>query len=418
MKSFDCHKCKGKLDCGLKFCPILDRFSNFKVRDIKDFSGVSPPSVFIGSRLNYPAVNIGVMSPIERVNNIDMYNNQRYWANNNFNINQISGLRSSLVNSRIRAKVTDARNVGYVLEMLQEIGMSFKPTNINVELKKKLSFNLKFDQINSPIGASGNLKKLELGNVKIHTKVEKVFSDIDLKSKNALLYLSKSFDEQALSQILSVGVTGIGKNRKFVPTRNSITAVDDLIGKDLIREIKDYDSISEYRFYYGNYLGNYYFVFLFPEVFNYELFEVYMNGSVWNLMSGDKVCHDYEDYYGRKDYASNTVGGYYASRLGVLEELKRLKRQAGVLVVRFETPEYYASLGVWVVREACRKAMLKCEKFNSMDEMFRFAKKFNTKKLNIFGATNQRFVGFPLDDYLNDSWLIKKIRTQKRLFEF
>ena len=34
-----------------------------------------------------------------------------------------------------------------------------------------------------------------------------------------------------------------------------------------------------------------------------------------------------------------------------------MKKQASVLVIRFETPEYYAALGVWVVRSASRKAM-------------------------------------------------------------
>lgn len=398
----DCHKCMGKLHCGLKFCPILYKFSKIKFKEISDFSGVSPPTIFIGSKLAYPNVNIGVMSPACKVDDINIYDNQRYWGDNDFNINQIAGLRSSLVNSRIKGRVVDARMPNKTIQLLQEIGMSFKPASVDIELKKKIKFSLSFDQINSPFGASGNLRKLDAGNLKIHTKVEKVYSDTDLKSKDAILYLSRNFDEQVLTQLLSIGITGLGKNRKFVSTRNSITAVDDLLGKEIIKEIKNYETINECRFYHGNYLGNYYLVFMFPEVFNYELFEVYLKGSVWNIASGDKVSHDYEDYHGRKNYASECAGGYYAARLGVLEELKRLKRQASILVIRFETPEYYASLGVWVVRESCRKAIKNCEKFDSIEKMFKRASKF----------------GFNLDNFLADSWLLKRIKQQRKLSEF
>ena len=34
---------------------------------------------------------------------------------------------------------------------------------------------------------------------------------------------------------------------------------------------------------------------------------------------------DYENYYGRKEYASTTAGGYYTVRLAILEKLKEMK---------------------------------------------------------------------------------------------
>ena len=36
-----------------------------------------------------------------------------------------------------------------------------------------------------------------------------------------------------------------------------------------------------------------------------------------------------------------TAGGYYAARMAILEELTKLRRQAGCLVFRFVTNEYY-----------------------------------------------------------------------------
>lgn len=46
-----------------------------------------------------------------------------------------------------------------------------------------------------------------------------------------------------------------------------------------------------------------------------------------------------------------------AVRLAVLEHLARERRQARVLAVREISEEYWAPLGVWVVREVARKAM-------------------------------------------------------------
>ena len=84
----------------------------------------------------------------------------------------------------------------------------------------------------APTGPNGSLIKAKItSNSKIHTKVDKVVSDIDLKSVDAMVYLHKNdFDENFLSKILSIGTLGIKKNRKLVPTRWGITAVDDTLG--------------------------------------------------------------------------------------------------------------------------------------------------------------------------------------------
>ncbi|MCJ7450432.1 MAG: hypothetical protein MUP58_01695, partial [Candidatus Nanohaloarchaeota archaeon QJJ-9] len=62
---------------------------------------------------------------------------------------------------------------------------------------------------------------------------------------------------------------------------------------------------------------------------------------------------------GRTSYAEETAGGYYAARLGVLEKLRKKQRQAKALVLREVTDEYWAPLGVWVVRETVREALEK-----------------------------------------------------------
>ena len=39
----------------------------FKIKEIiGEFNSTSPPSVFVGSKLQYPAVNVGILSPPEQ----------------------------------------------------------------------------------------------------------------------------------------------------------------------------------------------------------------------------------------------------------------------------------------------------------------------------------------------------------------
>ena len=52
------------------------------------------------------------------------------------------------------------------------------------------------------------------------------------------------------------------KDRKLVPTRWSIVAVDSNIGDNLISQVKDYNQ-SGYLAYFGGYLGNYFLILMF-----------------------------------------------------------------------------------------------------------------------------------------------------------
>src|SRR3989344_84785 len=335
-------------------------FSKINQLDVKDLFSTSPPAVFIGSKLEYPNVNIGILSPPENTEDAWIYDAPKIWQASQFSVQDIVKLRSALINSRFKAQVKIARNSSKLFENTQEIGLSKNTVDIEVKLSKKPNVKTMLDNIHSPIGAGARLENLKINdNVKIDRNVDKVFSDTDLKAKEGVIYLyEKGFEETKISQILSVGALGLKKNRILVPTRWSITAADDIIGKNLINEIKDFPIINEYYLFTGSYLGNYYYIALFPEVWSYELFEGYMPGALWNT-SKDNITFatDYEFYEGRKDYASGTSGGYYAARIGVLEYLKNIKRQASVLVIRFETPEYSHPLGVWVVRSSCKISM-------------------------------------------------------------
>jgi hypothetical protein len=193
----------------------------------------------------------------------------------------------------------------------------------------------------------------------------------------------------------------------MVPTRWSITAVDDTLGKRLISEIKNY-STHDCAVFFGGFLGNYYVAILLPEMWSYELFETYAGKSTWHQSEDIDTMTDYEPYEGRKEYAFNTSGGYYAARLPVLEYLKSKRRQSSILLLRFITGEYYAPLGVWVVREAVRKTMdSKPMIFDSRELALRYASALVKKKFNLDAGL-----------LLKKSMLLNTLKTQSKLSSF
>jgi len=381
----------------------------FRYKDVKRISRLdsnSPPSVFVGSKLKYPLVNVGILSPLERDEDAWVYDDAKYWAEKDFGIHDVMKLRDGLLNSRFQSKVQDSRLNKKFVQIAQEVALASKPVDVEIHLKKEINVGRKKDRVLTPHGMRAGLKKARVTeNVKIDWRVDKVVND-EIKSSEGLSYLYKNkFSEYVLSKILSVGVLGLKKNKRLVPTRWSITATDDTLGKQIIKQIKDFKWIENYELFYGSFMGNCYVVLLFPGVWSYELFELYFPGSAWNPAKDIKASTDIEFYEGRKTYASNCVGGYYAARLPILEYLNKIKRQASVLVIRLETPSYWASMGVWVVRESVRKAMSKKHlEFDNIDEFADSARKVSMIK---YGFDNQKII--------NQSKLLEKIRTQKSL---
>ncbi|OYT53973.1 MAG: hypothetical protein B6U77_03150, partial [Candidatus Hecatellales archaeon ex4484_218] len=171
--------------------------------------------------------------------------------------------------------------------------------------------------------------------IKVEKNIEKCFYDYDLKANEAILKLYQSKVPVSKIQLsLSLGILGKLKTRKIVPTRWSITAVDNAISLNLINEIKHYDTISEYRVYIFKNLDNLFVAIFMPGSWSFEWIEAWFPGTVWNLNGKTpELMGDFEDFYGRKTYAD--VGGcYYAARLAVSEALKTEHKQATVLVFR------------------------------------------------------------------------------------
>ncbi len=395
-------------DCGKGKCPICARNNAiYRIKSTLNKEEFTSDAVapFVG-RFGYPNINVGILAPPEQSEDSWLFDAPKYWASENFEIPRIVDFRSSLLNSRYNVNI---RKRIKLIEISQDIAMSSKPVDVDIHLQEKPKFHLNLDSHMAPTGPNAKLKKATITeNPKIHTKVYKVFDDIDLKANEAVNYLyENNFDENFLSKLLSVGTLGLKKGRKLVPTRWSITATDDIIGKNLINEIKDYNEINSYYSFFGSYLGNYYLILMFSDVWSYELFETYVPQN-WNFSKPLKYTTDYESHYGRKEYAFGTVGGYYTVRLAILEKLKEMKRQASVLALRFITYEYSMPLGVWVTREATRKSMsIKPIEFSSKELMLEYARKLVKKRFR-----------YNVDFLLNASRLFRNVKQQTKLAKF
>jgi hypothetical protein len=269
-------------------------------------------------------------------------------------IGEIIAARSRLVRSETRIAVNEAKMPGELLQACQQIALSSAPVGTEVSFYKPPKRKLQFDGALSPSGPSGTLKEMQITtNPVIPRKVDQIADDRDADARDAVgeLYTS-GIGTEHISRMLSMGL--LGKKRKLVPTRWSITASDDMIGKLLKDSVLDKPLVSDYHLYSAEDLGNHFEILLLPRPFCFELIEIWMARSVWaqdGFIGGDR-----EDAHSKKEY-SILAGGYYAARLAVLEQLAGMNRQACVLAVREISESYWAPLGVWVVREVARRAM-------------------------------------------------------------
>ncbi len=387
---------------------IADMKFKHKNLNISKLDSNSPPSVFIGSKLRYPLVNVGILSPLEKDEDAWIYDDEKYWAENDFEIKDVVRLRDGLLNSRFQSKVQDSRLNKKFVQIAQDIAIASKPVDIEIELKNRLNVKRQNDRIVKPQGMRAPLEKAKItSNVKVDRHVDKAINDEIKASESLEILYKRNFSEYTLNKILSVGVLGLKKNKRLVPTRWSITATDDTLGKFLLKNVRDFKWIEDYELFFGEFMGNCYLIMLFPNVWSYELFELYLPGSSWNPSEEIKAATDFENYYGRKNYAKATAGGYYASRLPIIEYLNKIKRQASVLVIRIETPSYWAALGVWVVRESVRKALKKWMKFDSREELIESVGKIGKIKFN-----------FDCGGIIGKSKLLEQIKSQRNLVEW
>lgn len=401
-----CVRCRGaKLLCGKERCPVLVKYyrgeKTKSLIDTLNLEGSSPPGVFVG-RIGYPKVLMGPLLPPMH-GDTSLLDTPELWYGKS--IEEIVDFRFQLVRCKHRINVTDVENSGKMVDATRELAMSASPTELEAEFFKKPSGRLVLDSEVQPFGPSAPLKKLDVGNLKMDRRIEKAYYDTDMRATDAILQLYEGgVFVSKLQRSLSVGAFGVGKNRRFVPTRWSITAVDDTISKTLVEEIKNFPTIDEYRVYESWSLDNRFVVLMLPAAWSYELIEAWYPNTVWNPSGkGVVIFSSSEGYQGRSKYAE--IGGcYYAARLATSEALEREKKQAKVVILREAHPGYIMPVGVWNVRENVRHAM-KME-----------PKKFDTLG-NALGYISTR-LDIPRDRWISNSKVLRDSLYQRRIDDF
>jgi len=351
----------------IDYSKVTDKVKFWKtvIEASKNFTGTSPPSVFVGS-YGYPKVYMGVLSPPvhQDMHTASMLDSPEKWFENKATIDEILAFRAQMIYSRFTAPIK--RPSGKFVETTQEVAMSRRPADVEVELKKQPTFSIDVTHWSKPISNPAPVQKIRLTeNPKIERKVDYLVSDTDMKSQNAVRRLyDYGIPISRIQKIFSSGLLGVRFQRRLVPTRWGITAVDDIIGKSIIERVRHNQHIDEVRLFHNEYLGNHYEILLIPGAYEYELVESWNVDSPWPQFGSD-----YEGNRMRKTYAKSTAGAFYSGRLAVGEYLEKIKRQAIVLIVREVRPEYYAPLGIWQLRETVRDAFDKpFERFEKMSD--------------------------------------------------
>lgn len=356
-----CVRCKGGRNLCGKPCYLMQDIQAHipQVRlDRPEVQGPSPPGVFVG-RHGYPKVNLGPLVPPLSLEARDLARMADSTAWYGHSINELVAQRSTLVLGRRDFSVHAARDPGRILQSTQEIALSDRAVDTELRLARVPARLLgpTLGETVPPMGPALEAKRARLGeNPHVPRAVDRLVGDTDAKAATALTELATtSVTVDHMQRLLSLGLLGTAERRKIVPTRWSITAVDDTLGKALIPKVKDLPELGTIHYHRASYNGNHFQVLLLPRPWGFDMQETWHAGSMWAPTTQTAV--DYEEYSGRTGYASNVTGAYYAARLAVLEHLVRIGRQATAIVVREITDEYWAPLGVWLIRETMRHAM-------------------------------------------------------------
>lgn len=361
-----CVVCKGtKKLCGNAFCPILQRINTqVGIKDkVKEYVFGPSREIFIGS-YDYPYVSYGPLASIEGnpVGVKELYG-RPYEDIINIRSIMVRGKRFATHNKRIKKD-------------MQEVAMSIRPTDVEMKFTRKPSMRIQFSSLIQPMGPSAPLHMFrQAENPKIPKKVDQII-DENLLASDAVSELTRhGFDNYYLTNIFSTGALGREENRRLVPTRWSITAMDDIIGKQRIEAVRSFNKqVNDYLVFEHRDYDNHYTILMTPGNWEFENFESWSPKSIWASGAKDAVTtEEYEPFNGRTKYADSQVGGYYASRYSVVEYLEKIRRQARVVVFREIGEGYMVPLGVFQVREGVASALKKPPRiFSTLKEAYMY----------------------------------------------
>ena len=401
-----CLRCRSaQLLCGKPVCPILLKYRAFEktlpLLDGTELDGSSPPGLFVG-RFGYPKVGVGpLLSP--QHGSTEILDTPEDWVGRS--VAEVVGYRTGLVRGTTPIRVTDAERPIRILEDLQLLGIASESAESDATFRRPPRGHLALSDSTPPFGPTAPIERFHLDVRRVDPHLDRLASDRDANARVAVgeLY-GRGVRVSRIQRAFSVGVLGRHGRRRLVPTRWSITAVDDLLSKANLERVRDLPELGEPLLYRLTALDNRWLIALLPGAYRYESIEAWYPNTVWNPSpTRVVVMGDHEGHDGRTTYAS--IGGcYYAARLATSEALLSLGRQAGVVVLREVHPGEILPLGVWNVREYVRSAM-----------------RTRPERLADLGELNARIAAtfaIPLERWLASSAVLHEARTQRRLDEW
>ena len=401
-----CMRCRAsRLLCGKERCPVVVQYDSMMrtqpLIDSTELDGSSPPGVFVG-RYGYPKVFVGPLIPPIH-GDTEVLDTPEAWLGRT--LEEIVGFRSQLVRGMRTVHVLDVEGGGRIVDLTRELALSTSATDVEAEFSRRPRGRLVLDEDVQPFGPSAPIERFDIGNYRVDARLDRATSDTDLKAVPAVLGLfGEGVAVSKIQRAFSVGAFGLEKNRRFVPTRWSITAVDDTIGKTLRERVKTYPLINEVRVHESVGFDDRFLVVLMPRPWRYELIEAWYPKTLWNPLGRETLMlGSHEGYEGRSDYAS--IGGcYYAARLAVGEALDRERRQAAAVILRETHPGYIMPVGVWNVREHVRDALRQPPR------------KFTTPQEAL--AYIQTRLDLPMERWIRTSEVLKHVLYQRALDDF
>ncbi len=398
-----CLRCRSaQLLCGKPVCPILLKYRAFAqtlpMVDGRDLSGTSPPAVFVG-RFGYPSVAVGPLLSPEH-GSTEVMDTPEEWVGRS--VAEVVGFRTGLVRGTTRLRVTDAERPIPMLEEMQLLGIAAESVESEAHFRRPPRGHLSLSDSTPPFGPSAPIERVRLDVRRVDPHLDRLTSDTDA---NARLAVGELYDRgvrvSRIQRAFSIGTLGRRGRRRLVPTRWSITAVDDLLSKQNLETVRDLPEISEIRVHRLTALDNRWILVFLPGAYRYESIEAWYPNTLWNPDPTQIVIMgDHEGFEGRTTYAS--IGGcYYAARLATSEALLRWGRQSGVVVLREVHPGEILPLGVWNVREHVRAAL------RTPAETCADLKELETLIAGTFAI--------PIDRWRRSSAVLHEARTQRRL---
>jgi hypothetical protein len=332
--------------------------------------GSSPPSMFVG-HYGYPKVRIGPMiSPLH--GDTTILDRTELWTGKN--IEEIANYRLSLVLGTMNVNIYDTHS-RYV-ESMQELAMSESPAETEATFEKmpivdiQMQEELRFDHEATPFGPAAPLRGFKASSLSADQRIETAYYDTDLRVAEAMMELyRRSVEVSIIQRVLSMGMLGVKKKRKLVPTRWSISATDDIISSMLVKEIGMNPTIDLFEVTRYSHLANYYSIILIPDdMWIFEMIESWFTSRGQATIGADN-----EDERGL-NHNPTIAGAYFAARLAVAEHLAHRHKKAGAIVLREIHPDYVMPLGVWQIREGVREALKNPpQKFELFDHAMSFA---------------------------------------------